>query len=59
MFEKCINGLMQMADNDDDKMLNYGELMPLILGKEPDKKQVMKMVFKTLTLTAVDSFQRR
>merc|ERR550519_2686867 len=32
MFEKCINGLMQMADNDDDKMLNYGELMPLILG---------------------------
>jgi len=48
--KKSVDGmvdmLMEMCDQDGDKMLNYEELSQVISGQGPDKKQQMKMMFK-------------
>jgi len=45
-LDKLVNRLILMADDNDDKMLNYAELVPLLLGK-PDKKVYLKGMFKS------------
>merc|ERR1711874_24962 len=48
--KKSVDGmvdmLLEMCDQDGDKMLNYEELSQVISGQGPDKKQQMKMMFK-------------